>query len=207
MATLAHLLTALIAAGGYPAILALMALESACLPLPSEIIMPFAGYLAATGRFSLAGVALAGALGCNLGSALAYWLGAHLGRDLILHHGRYLLISPHDLTLAERFFARFGAPSVFLGRLLPVIRTFIALPAGIGRMRQLPFHLYTFLGSLPWCLGLAYAGARLGVALGHATWLATALHIADALVLLALLTLLALFFSRRMQRRRTSTDL
>ncbi len=206
MAVLAHLLTRFIAAGGYPAILGLMALESACLPLPSEVIMPFAGYLAATGRLRLAGVALAGALGCNLGSALAYWLGARFGRAAVLRYGRYALMRPHDLAMAEAFFARFGAQAVFLGRLLPVVRTFIALPAGIGRMRLLPFHLYTFAGSLLWCAGLAYAGGWLGVTLGRLPGLDRWLHLADILVLAALFIALAVFLQRRMRQRRARAD-
>lgn len=168
--------------------------------------MPFAGYLAATGRFSLAGVAIAGALGCNLGSALAYWVGARFGRQAVLRHGRYVLMRPHDLALAEAFFARFGAPAVFLGRLLPVVRTFIALPAGLGRMARVPFHLYTFAGSLLWCAGLAYAGGRLGVALGRIPGLGTWLHLADGLVVAAMLIALASFVGQRMRQRRARAD-
>jgi membrane protein DedA with SNARE-associated domain len=147
---------------GYSGIVLLMAIESACIPLPSEVIMPFSGYLVTLGRFKLFWTGLAGALGCNAGSAVAYWVGAAGGRPLAERYGRWLLVSRHDLELADRWFARYGEWTVFFARLLPVIRTFIALPAGIARMNLLRFHLYTFLGSLPWCLALAYAGVKLG---------------------------------------------
>lgn len=147
---------------GYAGIVILMAIESACIPLPSELIMPFAGYLVSEGRFNLWMVATAGALGCNVGSVIAYEIGYHGGRPLIERYGSYLLMTYHDLELADRFFKRFGGAAVFVARLLPVVRTFIALPAGVVRMPRLPFHIYTFLGSWPWCFGLAYAGMKLG---------------------------------------------
>lgn len=159
---LARLIIGVISAAGYPGIVLLMAIESACIPLPSEVIMPFSGYLVSTGRFALFPVAVAGALGCNLGSLVAYYVGSWGGRPLVEKYGRYVLVTRHDLQMADRFFARFGDWAVFVARLLPVIRTFIALPAGIARMNVLRFHIYTFLGSLPWCLALAYAGRELG---------------------------------------------
>ena len=162
LATVAAFITAVISQTGYLGILLLMAVESACIPLPSEVIMPFSGYLVFTGRFRLAWVALAGALGCNLGSLVAYSVGSWGGRPLVEKYGRYLLVTHHDLETADRFFSRFGEWAVFLARLLPVIRTFIAFPAGVSRMNVVRFHMYTFLGSLPWCLALAYAGMRMG---------------------------------------------
>ncbi len=164
LAAVAQFIIAVISASGYAGVALLMAIESACIPLPSEIIMPFAGYLVHTGRLSLFWVATAGALGCNLGSALAYWIGAWGGRPVIARWGRFVLLDPHDLDRAEHFFARYGSITVFLARLMPVVRTFIALPAGIAKMPQLRFHLYTFLGSWPWCFILAYAGMKLGQA-------------------------------------------
>jgi membrane protein DedA with SNARE-associated domain len=151
-----------ISQAGYPGIVLLMGIESACIPLPSEIIMPFSGYLVYAGRFKLAWVALAGALGCNLGSLVAYYVGALGGRPLAEKYGGYVFVTRHDLELADRWFARYGDWAVFFARLLPVVRTFIALPAGIARMNFLRFNVYTFLGSLPWCLALAYAGLKLG---------------------------------------------
>lgn len=170
LGVLAHFIIVTISASGYLGITLLMAIESACIPLPSEIIMPFAGYLAQarqptlTGHLTLIGVAVAGAIGCNLGSAVAYWIGAWGGRPLIARYGRFVLLNQHDVDRAEHYFGRFGAVTVFVGRLLPIVRTFIALPAGIARMPQVRFHIYTFLGSLPWCYVLAYVGVRLGKA-------------------------------------------
>src|SRR5213595_684277 len=146
----------------YAGVVLLMAIESACIPLPSEIIMPFSGYLVYTGRFNLWLVSIAGALGCVVGSLVAYWIGMYGGRPLIEKYGKYLLISRHDLNLADRWFDRFGEAIVFVSRLLPAIRTFIAFPAGVARMNLKRFIIYTFAGSLPWCLGLAYVGQRLG---------------------------------------------
>jgi membrane protein DedA with SNARE-associated domain len=147
---------------GYPGVALLMGIESACIPLPSEVIMPFAGSLIPSGRFTLIGIALAGAIGCVLGSIPAYYLGAYGGRPLIEKYGRFVLLSKHDLDLADRMFARWGDPMIFVARLLPVIRTFIAFPAGVARMNMPKFILYTFLGSFPWCLGLGYLGQKLG---------------------------------------------
>ena len=162
LAVLAGFIIATISSTGYWGILLLMAIESACIPLPSEITMPFSGYLVHTGRFHLLWVATAGALGCNLGSEVAYWVGAYGGRPLIERYGKYVLLSRHDLDRTTQFFVKYGSITVFLARLLPVVRTFIALPAGIARMPRLRFHLYTFVGSWPWCFALAYVGMRLG---------------------------------------------
>jgi len=147
---------------GYGGIVFLMGIESACIPLPSEIIMPFSGYLVFKNEFTLWGVALAGAIGCVLGSLLAYFIGAYGGRSLVYKYGSYVLISHRDLNLADRWFAHHGGITVFVGRLLPVIRTFIALPAGISRMPMMPFVIYTFTGSFIWCYALAWIGFKLG---------------------------------------------
>lgn len=202
LATLAGWITATISAGGYAGIVLLMAIESACIPLPSEVIMPFAGYLASAGRFSLWGVALAGAIGCNLGSAAAYAVGAWGGRPFVARWGRYLLMTQADLDLAERFFARFGAPAVFLARVLPMVRTFIALPAGIGRMRLLPFHLYTFAGSLIWCCALAYVGHALGRRWNSDPRLQAALHNFDLLIVALALLAAGWFVWHKLRRAR-----
>lgn len=154
IATISHL--------GYGGVVLLMAIESACIPLPSEIIMPFSGYLVFAGEFNLWAVALAGATGCVVGSLAAYGLGAWGGRPLIEKYGRYVLISHHDLNLADRWFTRHGDITIFIGRLVPIIRTFIAFPAGVARMSLWRFNLYTFLGSFLWCLVLAWIGKKLG---------------------------------------------
>ena len=185
LAWLAALIVAVISASGLLGIALLMAVESACIPLPSEIIMPFSGYLVSTGRFSLVLVATAGALGCNLGSTVAYYVGYLGGRPLIERWGAYILMSHKDLDQAERFFARFGSLAVFIARLLPVVRTFIALPAGIARMPKLKFQVYTFLGSWPWCFALAWVGYRLGQAWESDPRLHAIMHRLDLLVVLA----------------------
>ena len=160
--SLARFIIAVISQSGYWGIVLLMAIESACIPLPSEVIMPFSGYLVHVGRFRLIWVAIAGAVGCNVGSLVAYYVGARGGRPLAERYGRFVLVTHHDLEMADRWFARYGDWAVFFSRLLPVVRTFIALPAGIARMNFLRFNVYTFLGSLPWCWVLAYAGMKLG---------------------------------------------
>jgi membrane protein DedA with SNARE-associated domain len=159
---LAGFVISVISSTGYLGIALLMGIESACIPLPSEIIMPFAGYLVYMGKFQLFWVATAGAIGCNLGSVVAYWIGSHGGRPLVERFGKYILLSHRDLDRTTYFFEKYGSITVFLARLLPVVRTFIALPAGIARMPLLRFHIYTFLGSWPWCYVLAYVGMRLG---------------------------------------------
>ncbi|HLI04529.1 MAG TPA: DedA family protein, partial [Terracidiphilus sp.] len=151
LAFLVQFITHAIDAGGYAGVAALMAIESACIPLPSEIIMPFAGYVVYLGRFNLLLAATAGAIGCNLGSAVAYWIGAKGGRPLVERYGNWVLMSHGDLDRMTWFFERYGSITIMLGRLLPVVRTFIAFPAGIARMSQLRFHIYTFVGSWPWC--------------------------------------------------------
>ncbi len=159
---LVQFITHVIDLGGYGGVAALMGIESACIPLPSEIIMPFAGYLVYLGHLNLFWTATAGAVGCNAGSLIAYWIGAKGGRPLVERYGKWVLMSHHDLDRMTRFFDKHGSITVLLARLLPVVRTFIAFPAGIARMPQLRFHIYTFVGSWPWCLALAYAGKKLG---------------------------------------------
>ena len=159
---LSSFIVATISALGYSGVVLLMAIESACIPLPSEIIMPFSGYLVSRGEMNLWGVAIAGAVGCVLGSLVAYWVGMYGGRPFIEKYGRYILLSRHDLDIADRWFAKHGEIIVFVSRLLPAIRTFIAFPAGVARMNLPRFVIYTFAGSLPWCLGLAYVGQKLG---------------------------------------------
>ena len=187
-----------IAAGGYAGIVLLMAIESACIPLPSEVIMPFSGYLVFTGRFDLLWVATAGALGCNLGSLAAYEVGAYGGRQLVEEYGSYILLSERELAWADRFFARYGNAAVFLARLLPVVRTFIALPAGVARMPRARFHLYTFLGSWPWCYGLAYLGMKAGE---NWDYLGEYFHRFDAVIGAVLAALAVWFFWSRWKHR------
>jgi len=162
LAIISGFILATISKLGYFGVGLLMAIESANIPLPSEIIMPFSGYLVFAGRLNLWFVGLVGAFGCLAGSILSYYIGLYGGRPLIEKYGKYILISHHDLDLADRWFKKYGEVTVFFSRLLPIVRTYISFPAGIARMNFGKFCLYTFLGSFPWTLGLAYFGLRLG---------------------------------------------
>jgi membrane protein DedA with SNARE-associated domain len=184
---------------GYAGIVLMMAIESACIPLPSEIIMPFSGYLVYTGEMKLWAVSVAGAIGCVLGSLVAYWVGAWGGRPLIEKYGKYILISHHDLDLADRWFNRHGEITIFVGRLLPVVRTFIAFPAGVARMSLWKFNLYTFIGSLIWCWLLAVIGVKLGE-----NWntLGVYFHRFDAVIGIILLVLVVWYVRRHIGHMR-----
>jgi membrane protein DedA with SNARE-associated domain len=201
VAILTGWIVAAISAGGYVGLASLMAIESACIPLPSEIIMPFAGYLVSTGTLDLWLVALAGALGCNFGSSVAYYVGIRGGRPFVERWGGYALLDLRDLDRAERFFDQFGTFAVLLGRLLPVVRTFIALPAGMARMRHLPFQLDTFVGSFVWCLALAYVGQQLGKRWNTDPRLAEVLHRLDAFIVVFGLAAVGWFVWHRLRRR------
>ena len=201
IAPIAAFIIGTISSLGYGGIVFLMAIESACIPLPSEIIMPFSGYLVSTGRFELVWVATAGALGCNLGSTIAYWVGSYGGRRFIEKYGAYILMSHRDLELADRFFHRYGSATVFISRLLPVVRTFIALPAGIARMPQAKFQIYTFLGSWPWCFALAYIGMKLGEKWQSDPTLRNFLHRFDVLIVAAGVLAVAWYVWRHWQHR------
>lgn len=165
---LAGWIRSVISLGGYPGIVLLMALESACIPLPSELIMPFAGALttvaiaqsAHRAPLDLHLVAFAGALGCAVGSTIAYWIGARGGREFVFRYGKYILLKRRDVESSDRWFQRQGPMAVFVARLLPVVRTFISLPAGIARMPFWTFLVLSFVGSVPWCYFLAYIGVK-----------------------------------------------
>ncbi len=156
------LVTGTISAVGYLGVALLMTFESACIPIPSEIIMPFSGFLASTGKLSLWGITLAAALGNLAGAVVTYGIGYYGGRPFVMKYGKYFFVREHELRKAEKFFAKWGDFSVFLSRNLPVIRTFISLPAGVAEMPFIKFAVYSFLGSLPWCFALAYLGFLLG---------------------------------------------
>lgn len=151
-----------ISAVGYLGILVLMTLESACIPIPSEIIMPFSGFLVSTGKFSLIWVTLAGAFGNLIGATITYIIGYYGGRPFVLKYGKYFFIKEKEVHHAEKFFARWGDFAVFIARNLPIVRTFISLPAGVAEMNFPKFVLYSFIGSIPWCFALTYLGYLLG---------------------------------------------
>jgi membrane protein DedA with SNARE-associated domain len=179
---LSYFIVSTISMMGYSGIVLLMAIESACIPLPSEIIMPFSGYLVSTGEMNLWGVSVAGAFGCVVGSMVAYWVGMYGGRPVIEKYGKWFFISKRDLDMADRWFEKRGEIIVFVARLLPAIRTFIAFPAGVARMNIPKFIIYTFAGSLPWCLGLAYVGQKLGEQWNKDDTLKTWFHRFDFLI-------------------------
>ena len=192
---------------GYVGVVFLMAIESACIPLPSEIIMPFAGSLTTVlviqgvtlaARFNLVLVGLAGALGCLVGSVAAYWVGVWGGRPFVERYGRYVLITHHDLETADRFFRRYGQAAIFISRLLPVVRTYISFPAGISRMNFARFCLYSFLGSVPWCLALAWVGRVLGQ-----NWKAIEVYFrkGDIVIVVLILAGIGLFLYRHLRRQ------
>jgi membrane protein DedA with SNARE-associated domain len=189
---------------GYLGIIIAMALESCCIPLPSEIVMPLAGFFVFKGNFSLVGVGVAGAVGCVFGSAVAYAIGASGGRPLLLKYGKFILISKSDSDRADRWFAQYGAPVAFFSRLLPVVRTYISLPAGISRMNFWKFIVFTLLGSLPWTFLLAYIGYRLGDKIQHASQLTSVFHGLDIVILVVVVALVALYVYRHVQKDRAA---
>ena len=206
LAALLLFTTGVISTLSYGGVVLLMAIESACIPLPSEIVMPFAGYLVYLGRFSLAGVALAGAAGCIVGSVPAYYLGQYGGRPVVERYGRYVLIARHDLDLADRLFARYGSWVVLVGRLLPVIRTFIAFPAGVARMDMTRFVLFTFVGSYPWCYALAWVGMKLGEQWDRDPRLKAVFHRFDLGIGLLIVSAVALFVWHKLRGSRVREE-
>jgi membrane protein DedA with SNARE-associated domain len=204
---LTMLITNLYVSTGLFGIVVAMAIESCCIPLPSEIVMPLAGVMVASGKIlqgvnsweALLLVGLAGALGCLIGSIVAYWIGAAGGRPLVLNYGRYVLISQHDADVADRFFLRWGSATVFFSRLLPVVRTYISLPAGITKTPFLKFCVYTLLGSLPWCLLLAYIGFVLG---NHLAVLGSIFHGLDVVIVVIVVLLVVLYVWRHIHNDR-----
>ncbi|MCE5213268.1 MAG: DedA family protein [Methanobacterium sp.] len=147
---------------GYWGVFIGMTLESACIPIPSEVIMTLAGFVAYEGKMSLIGITIVGAVGNLIGSWIAYFIGIKGGRPFLEKYGKYVLISHHKLDMAHDWFERYGHEAVLISRVLPIIRTFISLPAGIAEMDLKKFTIYTFLGSLPWCFALGYIGVMLG---------------------------------------------
>jgi len=206
-------MTAVMAGMGPLGVSLLMGIESACIPLPSEVIMPFAGFLAFKGEMTFLGfgaghpwgqiliAGIFGALGCNLGSIPAYEVGAWGGRKAVERFGKYIWLNLDHVDQAHRFFERFGHWAIIIARMLPMVRTFIALPAGIAKMDRTRFHFFTFIGSLPWCLGLAWIGFKLGE---HWDTLGVWFHRFDALIALGLLAGLAWFVRMHLKGRAQS---
>src|SRR5438874_9127169 len=208
--TLTQLITNLYVSTGLLGIVLAMAIESCCIPLPSEIVMPVAGILLSApapdkllagtnSTVSLLLVALAGAVGCLIGSIAAYGIGYSGGRPLMLKYGRYVLISQHDADMADRFFQKWGGVTAFFSRLMPIVRTYISLPAGIAKMPFVKFCIYTFLGSFPWCLLLAYVGTVVG---NNLSVLTPIFRSFEVVIIIALVILLVLYIWRHIRNDR-----
>ena len=191
----------------WPGVIALMAIESACIPVPSEIIMPLAGwflikYHSLPIAFNLlAGVF--GALGCTIGSIIAYWVGTKGGRPFLNKYGKYILITPHDLDRADQWFQNNGDWAIFITRLMPVVRTFISLPAGIAKMRIGKFLIYTFVGSFIWCTALSLAGYLLGE-----NWekIRTVMRPFDPVIVAIVVILIGFYIYRHIKHSRTQKE-
>jgi membrane protein DedA with SNARE-associated domain len=191
-------ITQMIASSGYFGVFFLMILESAVMPIPSEVVMPFAGFLVSSGKFSIWYVVLAGTLGNLVGSLIAYFVGFYLGRGFILRYGKYVLLEKKYLLLTENWFRKYGEKTVFFSRLLPVVRTINSLPAGIGKMNLKRFITYTFIGSIPWNFALTYVGVILGK-----NWntILKYSHLIDILVLSAIALLIVWFIVRHRKKK------
>jgi membrane protein DedA with SNARE-associated domain len=191
---------------GYVGVVIAMAIESAAIPLPSELILPFAGWSVSKGLtepltsspWSYWGAVIAGVVGNTVGSLASYAIGAYGGRPLVERYGKYVLISAHDLELADRWFARYGEATVFFSRMLPIVRTFISVPAGIARMPLWRFTLFSILGAIPWVMLLVWGGMQLG---DHWLELKHNLRGLDYLIAAVILVGVGLFVWRHVRRR------
>lgn len=197
LAKVADLVIKIISDSGYFGITSLMAIESACIPVPSEIIMPFAGFLTVSGKLSLWLVIVWGAVGNLIGSMIAYAVGAYGGRPFIEKYGKYVLLGKDELDKSQRFFTKYGSVSVFFSRLLPIVRTFISLPAGLSRMPFIRFSVYTFIGSFLWSAFLAYIGVFLGE-----NWQSIEVYFRkfDWLILVLIVGFLSLFIYKKIKK-------
>jgi len=197
---LSGFITQFIRSVGYPGVFALMTLESAALPVPSEIVMPFAGYLAYQGVFNLFLVSIVGAAGCAAGSIISYYIGLKGGRPFIEKYGRYFFMKTEHMELAEKWFGKYGDRAVLFSRLLPVVRTFISLPAGISRYDFKKLVAFSFLGSLPWTFALAYVGFSFGPHWENIISFFNGLDIAIVMAII-LIALYFLFLKKRLIRK------
>jgi len=198
---LANFVINIISNSGYLGIFALMTIESALIPIPSEIIMPFSGYLVFTGKFNPILVIIAGGAGNLAGSLIAYFIGIKLGREVILRYGKYILLKKSHLDWAESFFEKYGNKTTFVTRLLPGIRTYISLPAGIAKMNLKKFSAYTFAGSIIWSAMLTYAGMALGEEWNK---IRDYSHYIDAIVGIALIIIIIIIIKKRVGKTETS---
>jgi len=191
---LAYFITHFIGQFGYFGVVFLMTLESANIPIPSEVIMPFAGFLVARGDLSLFWVVVFGTLGNWIGSVISYAIGYYGGRPLVLKYGKYVRLNEHHLDQSEVWFSKYGEWSVFIGRLLPIVRTFISLPAGFSKMNYAKFSLYTVLGAFPFCYLLGWLGYKMGE---HWEDLRQYFHYLDYLIILVIILLIIRYFMKK----------
>jgi membrane protein DedA with SNARE-associated domain len=187
---------------GYPGIAGLMALESVGIPVPSEVVMPAGGWLASAGTMNLFLVTIAGTIGCVAGSAIGYWIGFYGGRTAVIRYGQYMFLNEGHLDWAERWFTKYGAPAVFLTRMVPIVRTYISYPAGMAKMRFWPFIALSATGSAIWCFVLAYIGFLLGPNWNSISGSFNQLTIA---VLLGLGIVLSVWYLMRRSRKKQRT--
>jgi len=198
IAFLASVVISIISYIGYAGIFLLMFVESCGIPMPSEVIMPFSGFLVSSGALNFWSVVFVGAFGNLVGSWLAYYIGAKGGRPLIEKYGKYILISKHDLNLADKWFLKYGDFIVFVGRLLPVIRTYISFPAGISKMNFKKFSIYTFLGAFPWCVLFTWFGVKME---NHWNEIQKTLHNFDMLMLFIVIGAITWYVWRHLKNR------
>ena len=182
---------------GYAGVFGLMALESCGIPIPSELIMPFSGFLVEAGTMNFTIVVLMGTFGNLIGSLVAFWIARKGGRPLIEKYGKYILISGKDLDMADRWFQKHGNLTVFLGRLLPVVRTYISFPAGIAQMDWKRFSIYTFLGALPWSVLFVYLGTKMGA---HWQLIEQKLHEFNLLIAFLVLAAVVIYVYRHLKK-------
>jgi membrane protein DedA with SNARE-associated domain len=202
---LAEFITSVISSLGYGGIFILMILESALIPIPSEIIMPFSGFLVSSGKLGSVGVILAGSLGNLVGSVITYYLGIRLGRAFLIKYGKYILFRVHHLVWTEQLFQKYGDKISFVGRLLPVVRTYISLPAGIGKSNFIKFVVYTLVGSIIWNSLLTYGGIQLGRSWQHIDKYSGYLDII-AVVATAVFIVWIVYNNRKNRRKGNITD-
>lgn len=193
---LANVTVAIIDFLGLGGVFLLMLVESCGMPMPSEVIMPFAGFLVAQGKMTLFSITIAGTLGNLFGSLIAYYIGLFGGRPFIEKYGRYILISKHDLDLADRWFNKYGDATVFFGRLLPVIRTYISFPAGVAKMDVKKFAFFSFIGALPWCFLFGWLGVKMG---NNWELIRQTLHNFDMTILVIVIICIGLYIWRHLR--------
>ncbi|WP_066639637.1 DedA family protein [Desulfolucanica intricata] len=192
------LITDYIAALGYWGIALGMAIESANIPLPSEVILPFGGYLVSIGKLDFFWASMAGTIGGTVGSVVSYYIGLLGGRPFLVRYGKYIGLNEKKLAIADRWFERYGEATVFFTRLMPVVRTFISFPAGISGMDIKRFTVYTFLGSLPWSFLLVYLGVKLGE---HWDDLKPWFHRLDAVIVAGLLAVIIYYWYNKKKNK------